>query len=121
MEEGEMEEEDPLIVAQREREAAERAKEAPAEIPPYDEEALEVGAGLGRAGGSGRAAPPQHLALSAATARAANLCGCPLHPPTNQPLPACSPALPCAPPPACLPAYLPACLPAGVLHRPEGC
>ncbi|PRW44555.1 J domain-containing spf31 [Chlorella sorokiniana] len=36
----EEEEEDPLVVAQREREAAERAKEAAPEIPPYDEDAL---------------------------------------------------------------------------------
>lgn len=38
------EEEDPLVVAQREREAAERAKQAAPEIPPYDEDALKVGA-----------------------------------------------------------------------------
>lgn len=56
----EAEEEDPLIVAQREREAAEKAKEAAPEIPPYDEDALKVGPGTapawmaaGRAGRSG--------------------------------------------------------------------
>lgn len=36
----EEEEEDPLIVAQREREAAEKAEASGPEIPPYDEEAL---------------------------------------------------------------------------------
>ncbi|KAL4445311.1 hypothetical protein ABPG77_011136 [Micractinium sp. CCAP 211/92] len=36
----EEEEEDPLIVAQREQEAAEKAKAAGPEIPPYDEDAL---------------------------------------------------------------------------------
>jgi hypothetical protein len=75
MEQGELEEEDPLIVAQREREAAERAKEAPAQIPPYDEEALKVGAGPAKAC---RGCPPQHLASPAATARAAPPAGCPL-------------------------------------------
>lgn len=40
----EEEEEDPLIVAQREQEAAEKAKAAGPEIPPYDEDALKVGA-----------------------------------------------------------------------------
>lgn len=47
------EEEDPLVVAQRELEAAERARDAPIEIPPYDEEALKVRAGGRAARGAG--------------------------------------------------------------------
>ena len=39
---GEYDEEDPLVVAEREREAAERAKLAADEIPPYDADALKV-------------------------------------------------------------------------------
>lgn len=48
----EEEEEDPLIVAQREQEAAVKAKAAAPEIPPYDEEALKVGALLSRVAGN---------------------------------------------------------------------